>query len=99
MKKDKTGIIGRKEYKKEIYAKAPKGAEVYEVKIIQSIEYYCSGPITCFSNVPGYELNGSYSSEVLRLIKKKYKLIEELTHEDYKMDIRITIYKYIEKEK
>ena len=42
MKKDKTEIIQGKEYKKEVYEKAPKGAEVYEVKIIQSIEYYCS---------------------------------------------------------
>lgn len=81
------------------YMKAPKGAKIYEVRTIQSIEYYCSGPITCTSNVPGYELRGSYSSEVLRLINKNYQRIEELVNEDYKMDRRITIVRYIEKER
>lgn len=94
----KKEVIGGIEYEKEVYAKAPKGAKIYEVRIIQSIEYYCSGPITCTSDVPGYELNGSYSSDVLRLINKKYKRIEELVNEDYKMDRRITIIRYIEKE-
>ena len=94
----KKEVIGGIEYEKEVYAKAPKGAKIYEVRIIQSIEYYCSGPITCTSDVPGYELRGSYSSDVLRLINKKFKRIEELVNEDYKMDRRITIIRYIEKE-
>ena len=88
-------VIGGIEYNKTVLYKVPKGAKVYEVRIIQSIEYYCSGAITCTSNVPGYELRGNYSSDVLRLINENYKRVEELINEDYTMDRRITIVKYI----
>ena len=88
-------VIGGIEYKKRVLSKVPEGAKVYEVMIIQSIEYYCSGAITCTSNVPGYELRGNYSSDVLRLINENYKRVEELISEDYTMDTRITIVRYI----
>lgn len=88
-------VIGGIEYKKDVLCKVPKGAKVYEVMIIQSIEYYCSGAITCTSNVPGYELRGNYSSDILRLINENYKRVEELINEDYTMDRRITIVRYI----
>lgn len=88
-------VIEGIEYKKRVLSKVPKGAKVYEVMTIQSIEYYCSGAITCTSNVPGYELRGNYSSDVIRLINENYKRVEELINEDYTMDRRITIVRYI----